>query len=356
MVPFEPYKEVKAPIAPRDMRRVTIAVALFCVALAGMPDAGMPAALDQDDSTQGQAYRVRESPKGWRVYMGVYMDELTARMRTKFDYPHKTGVFISSVMPESPAEKAGLKAGDILYLFDGIKIEDTEQLSSLVKKREPGDKVPVVVYREGKERKFAVTLGEPKSLAVLKDELGRSSEELSKALGSTKESMEFYKQSYLTRGRCGMVLGSINEDLAPYFGIGAGEGVLVLDVETKSPAAKAGIKSGDVIVSVNGAAVSDAGDVSDELSSLDKGDMVSIVAMRKGVKKTFELEIEECFGLFRFFVAPFEEGRGSYDSLRQQMLRKSTDEAAKLKEQMKILKEHLKELEDRLDRMEKKEQ
>ena len=340
------------------MRKRYIAVAAFCAVVAGLGGLGSSPALAQEDS--GRDYLVvgaqaKDRAKNCCAYMGVFMEELSVRTREKLKYPYKTGILIASVVPGSPAEKAGLMADDIVYLFNGIKVEETGQLADLVQKQEVGDKVPLVVYRDGDEKKLSVILEKREPIAVLKDEFGGTSEKLNKVLGSVKESMELYKQSYLTRGRLGMVLGDLNEDLAPYFGVKANAGALVLDVETGSTAEKAGVKSGDVIVSVNGEAVAGVGDVSDALADLETGDTASIKAVRKGAEKVFELTMEEGSASFRFYVAPFEQGRSTHESLDQYMTKKNSDEATKLKEEMHALQERLKELEDRLDKAEKRE-
>jgi predicted metalloprotease with PDZ domain len=151
----------------------------------------------------------------------------------------------------------------------------------------------------------------------------------------------------------------LNEDLAPYFSVKKGEGVLVFSVEAESPAAKAGIKGGDVIVSVNGVAVGASGDVSGELAGIEKGDMVSLDVLRKGVKKSYELMADADVASSRIFVAPFEQSGIKIKKAPAAPVwveaDKSAQEALKLKEEMKALKERLKDLEERLGEVEKKE-
>ncbi len=301
-----------------------------------------------------------EKGKACCTYLGVFMEELTAGMKEKADYPRASGVVIARVTPGGPAEKAGIEGGDICYLFDGVKVEDAAHLAKLVKARKEGEKVAVVIYREGKEKKLFVKLGHSDLLPSVKDELGSYSvEDLSKIMAdASKSAGKMYMQS-ATRGHLGMALVDLNEDLAPYFSVRKGEGVLVFSVEEESPAAKAGIKGGDVIASVNGVAVGAAGDISGELAGIEKGDMVSLDVLRKGVKKSYELEAGEGTAMSRIFVAPFEHSaikiKKNPGPPAWVEADKSAQEALKLKEEMKALRERLKDLEERLGEVEKKE-
>jgi predicted metalloprotease with PDZ domain len=175
---------------------------------------------------------------------------------------------------------------------------------------------------------------------------------------SYKSANKLYLQS-VTRGHLGMALVDLNEDLAPYFSVKKGGGVLVFSVETESPAGKAGIKGGDVIVSVNGAAVGASSDITGALAELEKGDMVSLDVLRRGVKKSYELEAGEGIRTSQIFVAPFEQGGIKIKKAPAPPAwveaERSGDEARKLKEEMKALKERLKDLEERLGNVEKKE-
>ena len=300
-----------------------------------------------------------EKGKECCTYLGVFMDELTARMKEKSGYPRETGVMISSVVPDGPAEKAGVEGNDICYLFDGIKVEDPAHLAKLVRERKAGDKVEIVIYREGKEKKLFAKLDTRSSLPTIKDEFGTYSvEDLSKIMSNVSKSAgKLYVQS-LARGHLGMALVDLNDDLAPYFNVKKRDGVLVLSVEEDSPAADAGIKGGDVIVRVNGAAVGTAGEITKELSDLKKGDTVSLDVLRKGVKKSFELEADEVLGMNQIFVAPFEPSGIKIKKVPSLPVwgeeGKGEDEARKLKEEMKALKERLKDLEERLGNVEKK--
>jgi serine protease Do len=301
-----------------------------------------------------------EKGKDCCAYLGIFMDELTAGMKEKTGYPHATGAVIASVAPGGPAEKAGIEGGDICYLFDGVKVEDSAHLGKLVRERKAGENVAMVIYRGGKEKKLFVKLDKRAPLPSVTDEFGSYSvEDLSKIMGGDYKSTNRVFLQSATRGHLGMALVDLNEDLAPYFSVKKGEGVLVFSVEKESPAGKAGIKGGDVIAVVNGAAIGTCGDVNDALAGLEKGDTVSLDVLRRGVKKSYELEAGEVFGKSQLFVAPFEQSGIKIKKApvppKWMDAGKSDQEARKLKEEMKALQERLKDLEERLGNVEKKE-
>jgi C-terminal processing protease CtpA/Prc len=340
------------------MQRNIFFISILCTILAGTICPETLLASAQDDSDQkavivGGEEENERSSKDCCAYMGVTLSELTARMRSKADYPHKTGVLISGVEKGSPADKADLRENDIVYLFNGSKVEDAAELASLVRKQKPGGGVPLLIYRDGKEKKITVTLGKRELQTIIAEDFGKYSKELSRAMsGVGRSAVRLYRRACVMRGQLGMALADLDEDLAPYFNARAGEGVLILDVESESAAAKAEIKGGDVIVKVNGAAVADVDDVVDALSELYEGDTVSIEVARKGLRKTFELEVEGDFGSPQIYIAPFERSDVEEESV-DRLLPKREGETARLKEEMKELKERLKQLEDRLNEEEK---
>jgi predicted metalloprotease with PDZ domain len=295
------------------------------------------------------------SDKASFAYLGVYMDELTQRMKDKLKFPHESGVLVTKIEEGSPAEKAGLLQEDILYLFNGVAVKDAGHLASLVRAEKPGSKVALVIYRDGSKKRITVTLGERKKPAIITDDFGAYNEELKQAMRDAKKSMTtVYKESLMMKGRLGMVLHDLSEELGEYFDVKKGGGALVLDVETDSPAGKAGIRSGDVIIALNGEAVTDVEDFMDALSEASDVDTVSIDVIRKGAKRTIELDVESGSDSYNLLIAPFERSKViRKEPVEEYFLKRNRDDAAKLKEEMKTLQERLQELEDRLGEVEK---
>ena len=333
-------------------------ISVFFGIVAGAAIFGALSAFAQDGPHPSLAVAVVETETRARDgvgYLGVYMDDLTERMRDKFGYPHATGILIAGVVQEGPAEKAGIRENDIVYLFNGVKVKGIEHFASLVKEQKAGSKVALVIYRDGTEKKISVVLAAREEPAVVTEDFGTHSDELSKALGAVNgPALKLFGQASFARGRLGLELANLTEDLAPYFSARVGEGVLILAVEEESPAAKAGIKGGDLLLGVNGTAVSDAGDVLDALSDLDPGDTASLEVARKGIKKTYDVEVEKNQAVYQFYSAPFERDKATKEKLDQYMIRKNSDEASKLREEMQALKERLKEMEERLNDVERR--
>ena len=172
--------------------------------------------------------------------------------------PENTGALVGGVTPGSPADEAGLKAGDVIVEFNGKKVTDSRHLRLMVGQTAPGASVSVKVLRDGKEQTFTAKLGEV------------STEGLAKGGGS----------GGLRRGAGADVLDGVSvEDIDArarrQFAIPAEvrDGALIVEVAPGSPASEAGLKAGDVIFEINRQPVRSA-DEAIEQSKLQRGDRV----------------------------------------------------------------------------------
>jgi S1-C subfamily serine protease len=98
-----------------------------------------------------------------RVYLGVFtvpVEDMTARTRKKMNLPSGDGVFVIEVMPDSPAEEAGLRHGDVITHVNGKAVEDEEELAKDVQELKPGAKVDLTVIRDGKKKEIKAELDE----------------------------------------------------------------------------------------------------------------------------------------------------------------------------------------------------
>jgi S1-C subfamily serine protease len=208
-----------------------------------------------------------------RPFLGVKMQELTDELIKGKELKVKSGILITEVVDGSPAEKAGLREGDVITEFDGKAVKSPEDLQDLVADAKVGDAVKVKVVRDNKPKTFDVTLGEWDH----------------DAMAYTMPHMNFRGDlpDFFSPRRLGVRVSELDQDLAPYFGVKEGEGVLVLGVDDESTAEALGIKSGDVIVQVEGKDVHTARDVRDALDGVNEGDKVSVKVIRS--KKTMEL-------------------------------------------------------------------
>ncbi len=87
------------------------------------------------------------------AYMGIYLEELDEDDREALNYEGKHGILIEGVVDEGPSESAGIEAGDILISIDGEDVKSTKKLRKILSKREPEQKIKVLVFRDGKEKK-----------------------------------------------------------------------------------------------------------------------------------------------------------------------------------------------------------
>lgn len=280
------------------------------------------------------------------AYLGIYMDEISSKIKRKYDYPKDDGVLIIEVVEGSPAEDAGLDANDIIYLFNGEEVVEAKQLSTLVKKKKPGDTIEIVLYRGGDEKMVNVTLGEyPYEVSIDVDDFEDYAEEIGDFAGRLGKSIgAWWYGSFGNGGRLGMELTDLDEDLAGYFDVKENEGVLVLRVHEGSPAEEAGVKPGDVIIAFNGEDVSGVDDVLEGLTDLEE-ETVEIEIVRKGKKQKLEAKLEE--GKYIYRMRPERKRRifippKHFDIIDKGDMEKELEE---LKQELKELKKQIKELE-----------
>lgn len=218
------------------------------------------------------------------------------------DVNDATGVRVDSVEEGSAAAKGGVKAGDIVVEFDGERVRSARQLTRLVQETPAGRAVKMAVRRGSDRQTLDVTPDARESFAWngrLGADLEREIESLERGLRDLPERIEplynFRFDGGLPapggRGRLGVQVEGLSDQLATYFGVKEG-GVLVAGVTADSPAAKAGVKAGDVITKVNGEAVKDPGDLVRALADVkdDGAVALDIVRDRKATSLTATIE------------------------------------------------------------------
>jgi serine protease Do len=162
-----------------------------------------------------------------RPWVGIGLQDITSDLMKFFDLKEKSGALISQVYAESPAEKAGLKAGDAVIEIDGVKITNSQDVVREVLKKQVGQKVNFVVLREGKRIGISLTT------AQMPERLGE------------REPGQLAKEWF------GLRVSNVTPDLAKQLGLTKTEGVVVVGVEPNSVAQRAGLRAGDMILEVN---------------------------------------------------------------------------------------------------------
>ncbi|MFZ5979452.1 MAG: PDZ domain-containing protein [Candidatus Zixiibacteriota bacterium] len=222
------------------------------------------------------------------AWLGVYTQTVDDDLTEAFDLPVKYGAIINEVVEDSPADEAGLQEDDIIVEINGKKIRDSDDLINMIQDSEPGDKISVTLMTgDNKEKTIEIVLGERKTRNY---KVWTSDDDEDFDLGN--HGFYFFsddgKSSYI-----GVTLTDLSDQLAEFFGVSEDKGVLINSVEKDSPAEKAGLKAGDVIVEVDSETVEDSQDVQKIIRSMDVGDIAKITVLRDKSQRTFDVEIAE---------------------------------------------------------------
>jgi serine protease Do len=192
-----------------------------------------------------------------RGYLGVTIQPVTPELAKAFNLPDENGALVGGVQNDTPAARAGLKAGDVVIELNGKKVTDSRHFRLMVAQTPPKTKVTLKLLRDGKEKTLTATLG------ALPSELGGTSEnepaQTEKSKTDTLDGVEVADLDSRTRRQ-----NNIPTDI---------QGALITRVEQGSAAEIAGLKPGDVIIEIEKKPVANA-DEAVELSEKVKGDRV----------------------------------------------------------------------------------
>ena len=234
--------------------------------------------------------------------LGVSLDDTEGDVR---------GAKVRSVETGSPAEKAGLKGGDVVVRFDGEAVRSASQLARLVRETPAGRSVPIEVTRGGARQTLTATLAESeRGIHLLGGEGGDLALDMPDFDIQVPEPpappgvphAEAVPHAWAWRNgpgtfgfgdrnfrffaggprKLGIEYTDIGEQLAGYFKLAAKSGVLVSSVDADGPAAKAGIKAGDVILKLDGKAIEEGGDLREAVSGAEGGKEVTVTVQRDG--------------------------------------------------------------------------
>ncbi len=210
------------PLINLDGKVVGINTAIFSRS-GGYMGIGFAIPVDQASVIYRQ---LKEHGSVTRGFLGVVVQDLTPELMDAFDLKKKEGVLISEVTPDSPADRSGLKHGDVILKLDGKSVKGLGSFRNRVALFRPGTKIQLKIVRKGEEKEVSVTIG------TLADRTAAS------------ENQEILK-------RLGMTIRTLDADSAKKQGYEGEEGVLVTKVEPGSLAAFAGIRPGVLIVEAN---------------------------------------------------------------------------------------------------------
>ncbi len=181
-----------------------------------------------------------EKGKVIRGWLGVEIRPVDGAVAKQFGLPEVKGALVNTVMKDAPAERSGLKRGDIILEFNGKPVKDVTALQDMVAQTEPKKKVNLTIWRNNKEDHLDLVIGEMPG--NLKESATDSGEEKNNAPGQEAESQEWL----------GIKVKTLTSDLAGQLGVDASEkGVVVTEITPGSKADESGIAANDVIRAIN---------------------------------------------------------------------------------------------------------
>ncbi len=235
-------------------------------------------------------------------YIGVSVRDVEADDAQAKKLQSATGVVIESVREGSPAEKAGLKAGDVIVEFDGERVRSTRQFTRLVQETPAERQVQAVVMRDGQRTTVSVepTAPEARWESLFDSDQGfayRLAPRPAPAPPSPPAAPRpprppdvLERFFFSSSGRLGIQVQDLSDQLASYFG--TKDGVLVTAVTDNSAAAKAGLMAGDVIVAINGTTVTTPSELSRQVQDMDENQEFTLDIVRDKKKQTLKGKLE----------------------------------------------------------------
>lgn len=278
------------------------------------------------DIVKSVTSEIKEKGRVERGWLGVSIEE-----------NEEGKVRIIAIEKESPAELAKLKEGDIVLKFERGEVASTKMLAKEIRKRKPGKNITLKIERNGKEIDVKVKLGEYSETNVrieLESKFPRlffapkppqvpavpKLLELRK-LPKPPEPPEpkMFSWSVKQRKYIGIYLEEINRELSVYFGVKEGRGLLVAKITKDSPAEKAGLKVGDVIIKADGIRTERAKDLTGVIQDKEKGKRIKLELLRNKKMKSIEVEIEEERSGFSYSYKDWEDYVDSWDSYSENL-------------------------------------
>jgi serine protease Do len=197
-----------------------------------------------------------------RSYLGVDIRDITQDRVAPLKLKEERGVEVTMVDQDAPAGKAGIKEHDVILDFNGAPVESEEQLRRMIRETPVGRTVSLGISRDGNPKKINLQLAQHDKVVVGNHiEIPPLPPMPDMELGNRIDVPNVLVIRNLTPA-LGVQTENLGQQLGEYFGVKNGEGVLVRSVEKGSPADKAGMKAGDVIVRVADEKLSDRGDLS----------------------------------------------------------------------------------------------
>ena len=203
--------------------------------------------------------------RGW---LGVMIQDISPELKEKLNLESRKGALVADVTEDGPADKAGIKRGDVIVSFDGKEIEGMHELPYIVASTPVGKDVVVEVIRKGERKSFDVSLGK-----LEEEQPSRESED--------------------TRPELGMMVEELTPEMASRLGLSQATGLVIVNILRGSPAAEAGLRPGDIILEVDQVAPKDLEHFQKMMGSYKSGDTILFLVKRKDSTLYVTLRIAE---------------------------------------------------------------
>jgi serine protease Do len=233
---------------------------------------------------------------GW---LGVGVSEVSAEKVKSLKLPEERGALLGKIVPDSPAAKAGLKENDVVLEINGQRVEGTEQFRRLIHEIPAGRAANLTVWHDGRSQNIKVTVGKheagnmkvfadgPKSFAFKMPTLPEMPDM------SGLEHLRTFAMVSPGRPLLGIDAENLRGEFGNFFGAPDGEGVLVRSVFADSPAAKAGLKVGDVITSLNGDRIRNTSELREKLMTNHEAKNLKLGVLRNKSELTLFVELPQ---------------------------------------------------------------
>jgi serine protease Do len=208
---------------------------------------------------------IKKEGKVVRGWLGVSIQDISPTLAKQFGIKENAGALVSDVMENSPADKGGIKRGDVIFQYQGKAVDNPGHLRNAVAETPVGTKVKLTIIRDRKEMTVQLTIGEqPKNLT----KAGAEGEE---------------KSSEESRAVSGLDVSNLTKEMARRLGVPYKENmVVVTNVDPGSPAEEAGVLRGDIILEINRTMIKNADDYDRVMGQVKKGSELLLLINRQG--------------------------------------------------------------------------
>jgi serine protease Do len=231
-------------------------------------------------------------------WLGVESQEISSEKAKELKLPAERGALLERIVPDSPAAKAGLKDNDVITEINGQRVEGAAQFRRMIHEIPAGRSAQFTLWRDGRAQTISVTLGKSEDRGNMWFKSAPRAFSFQLPRVEIPEVMEMPGLDWSTGGvlaggrpRLGIDAEDLSGQFGTYFGAPDGEGVLVRTVNAGSPAEKAGMKSGDVITSLNGERIRSLGDLREKLAGKREEKTVKLGVLRNKSEVSITVEL-----------------------------------------------------------------